>query len=158
MTLNNIFSIFRPSPLRQLNNEIGNVIAEMESTGSIRRLKSIIFAESLFEMFVRQDFCLNVILGPDGKYLLVNPKFTEVLGWTLEEVKQKHFLNFVHPEDVEATESAWKEFKGKPVVDYPKFKNRYRKKGGGFVSLEWIQMPPSDNGFFFTSSQIIKSE
>jgi|DEB0MinimDraft_6_1074348.scaffolds.fasta_scaffold195975_2 PAS domain S-box-containing protein len=152
------FSVFKLGPLQRLNKEIANIIAEMDSTGSIERLKSIVFAESLFQMFIRQDFCLNVILSPEGRFLLVNPYFTEVLGWEQEELKASHFLSFVHPEDVEATRQAWEEFKKKPVVDYPKFKNRYRKKGGGYVVLEWLQMPPSGNGFFFTSSQVMNTK
>lgn len=41
--------------------------------------------------------------GFDGYFRDLNPAWERVLGWSIEELTSRPFLDFVHPEDVEAT-------------------------------------------------------
>jgi PAS domain-containing protein len=41
--------------------------------------------------------------GLDGRFRQLNGTWTEVLGWTTEELRSRPFVDFVHPEDREAT-------------------------------------------------------
>ena len=151
--INRLISLFKPLPLKGLNKDIDAVIKEMDNHGSVTTLQSIVFAKSLFEMFMRQDFCLNVVLSPSGKFVLVNPYFTKMLGWNIEELRSKSFLYFVHRDDRKKTEDIWKQYlenNGK----VPKFENRYKIKAGGYVLVKWQGIPPNEDGFFFTSALV----
>ncbi len=39
----------------------------------------------------------------DGHFVRVNKHFTDVLGYSIEELEGKYFLDLVHPEDVVRT-------------------------------------------------------
>ena len=44
------------------------------------------------------------VFGKDGELILVNPAWKDMLGWDLEELRGVPFADFVHPDDVKATE------------------------------------------------------
>ncbi|GIU95531.1 MAG: hypothetical protein KatS3mg012_1988 [Gaiellaceae bacterium] len=76
----------------------------------------------------------------DGYFTSVNPAFTRTLGYSAEELLSRPFLDFVHPDDVEATLAAVAELtqEGRDVLD---FRNRYRTKDGSYRWLEWRTKP-----------------
>jgi serine/threonine-protein kinase len=77
-------------------------------------------------------FC---IAGMEGRFRRVNPNFSKLLGYTEEELLSKPFTDFIHPADIEATAEAMSRLsEGLPVV---RFTNRYRRKDGALVYLEW---------------------
>jgi diguanylate cyclase (GGDEF)-like protein/PAS domain S-box-containing protein len=73
--------------------------------------------------------------GFDGFFKRINPTFGKTLGYTQEELLETPFMNFVHPDDVEATEQAAAGLGvGNNIVG---FENRYRAKDGTYRWLEW---------------------
>jgi len=71
----------------------------------------------------------------DGYFLDLNPAFGNTLGWSLEELRSKRFVDFVHPDDQAATVEATKRLgSGGTVID---FENRYVCKDGGYRWLSW---------------------
>ena len=46
---------------------------------------------------------LLCISSLEGRFLKVNPQWTPILGWSEEELLSVDFIDFVHPDDVEAT-------------------------------------------------------
>jgi len=76
----------------------------------------------------------------DGYFLDVNPAFTRTLGFSREELLSKPLLDFVHPDDLEATVAAVvaQTERGQDVLA---FRNRYRTKGGSYRWLEWMSRP-----------------
>jgi serine/threonine-protein kinase len=78
-------------------------------------------------------FC---IAGMEGKFRRVNRNFSTLLGYTEEELLSRPFTDLIHPDDLEATASAMSCLSaGLPVV---RFTNRYRRKDGQLVYLEWM--------------------
>ena len=76
-----------------------------------------------------------------GYFLDVNPSFMRVLGYTKEELLQRPFIDFVHPEDVAATLGVLAELiAGGDTVN---FENRYRCKDGHYAWLAWCTPAPS---------------
>ena len=148
-----IISFLKPSPLAGLSKNIDLVIKEMDRHGDITTLKSLVFAKSLHELFMRQDFCLNIVLSPSGKFVLVNPYFTEALGWKLSDINNKLFLDLVHPDDKVKTLDFWKKYINE-TTEIPKFENRYLRKNGGYAVVKWQAIPPTKDGFFFTSALV----
>jgi PAS domain S-box-containing protein len=72
----------------------------------------------------------------DGYFKQVNPAFTRTLGYSPEELTTLPLLDFVHPDDREATLAAIHEqtAEGREVFH---FRNRYRTKDGAYRWLEW---------------------
>ncbi|MCB1180245.1 MAG: response regulator, partial [Leptospiraceae bacterium] len=61
------------------------------------------------------------------------------LGYSKEEFHDNHFLDFIHPEDIESTKREFDNLKkGFPISS---FVNRFRKKNKGYVALLWNVMP-----------------
>ena len=82
------------------------------------------------------------VAGLDGYFKMVNPAFEKTLGYSSEEFMAKPFIDFVHPDDVEATVKAVEKLSsGAPILD---FKNRYRCKNGAYKWLQWTATPVGD--------------
>jgi PAS domain S-box-containing protein len=74
-------------------------------------------------------------LGFDGYYKDLNPAWETTIGYTVPELLAKPFVDFVHPDDREATlAEAAKLAAGTPMVG---FENRYRCKDGSYRSFLW---------------------
>jgi diguanylate cyclase (GGDEF)-like protein/PAS domain S-box-containing protein len=73
----------------------------------------------------------------EGYFTRLNPAWERTLGWTREELLAEPFISFVHPDDVEATmeQAARLGSPGGPAV--VGFENRYRRRDGGYRSIEW---------------------
>lgn len=84
------------------------------------------------------DLCL--IANMQGYFETVNPTVEKVLGYSEKEWMEKPFIEFVHPEDIDAV-----------VIEYGKQKTeaasvmnficRFLKKDGSYVWLEWNSIP-----------------
>ncbi len=86
-------------------------------------------------------FC---IAGFDGYFKYLNPAWEKTLGWSIEELLSKPWLDFVHPDDVEKTENVKSVIvDGKEIY---KFENRYICKDGSVKYLSWNSHPfPEEN-------------
>lgn len=70
-----------------------------------------------------------------GRFQHLNPAWERTLGWTVDELKSRPFIEFVHPGDREATLAQTAElFKGRTT---DRFDNRYRCKDGSYKWLGW---------------------
>ena len=81
-------------------------------------------------------FC---IAGMDGYFKEVNPAAQKILGYTAEELTCKPFIDFVHPDDREATikEASRLAEGGRTIY----FENRYRAKDGSYRWMLWSSAP-----------------
>jgi PAS domain S-box-containing protein len=80
---------------------------------------------------------LICVAGFDGFFKRINPAFTRILGYSETELLGKPFTDFIHPEDVPATQ---KEVAGLTTGDHEatrSFQNRYRRADGTYCWLEW---------------------
>jgi diguanylate cyclase (GGDEF)-like protein/PAS domain S-box-containing protein len=89
--------------------------------------------------------------GFDGYWKRINPTFERTLGYTQEELLKKPFLEFVHPEDREATAAAAARLgAGGDVVG---FHNRYRAKDGTYRWIEWACTSVIAEGLIYASAK-----
>lgn len=92
-------------------------------------------ARRRFEIFFNKSLVLQCIAGLDGYFKQINPAWEDVLGYTREELLSKPFLDFVHPDDRDATVEATKGLgEGRDVVE---FENRYLSVDGRVCWLRW---------------------
>lgn len=100
-----------------------------------------------FEKFFDRSIDLLCIAGTDGYFKRINPSFERVLGWTTDELLSRPFIEFVHPEDVESTNSVIEHLQaGEPTLE---FENRYRCQDGTYRHLRWNAFPDSESGLIF---------
>lgn len=88
-------------------------------------------AEQLFELCPD----LLAVTHFDGNLLKINPAWTRVLGWSREELLSRHFVDFLHPDDVDRTVAAAEELMAGGSVSG--FVNRYRHRDGSYRWLSW---------------------
>lgn len=79
---------------------------------------------------------LLCVADREGRFTRVNGAWTEALGYAAPELVERPFLDFVHPDDRDATVAATEALStdGSAVVD---FENRYRAKDGTWRWLLW---------------------
>ena len=78
----------------------------------------------------------------DGYFRRLNPRWKVVLGYALQELEGKRFLDLVHPDDQVSTLVALGELAARKVV--LNFVNRYRCKDGSYRWIEWRSYPAGD--------------
>ena len=82
---------------------------------------------------------LNCVASIDGRFLALNPRWTQLLGHSRQELMAQPFLAFVHPEDLEGTTRAMADLRDDRTVK--RFRNRYRCQDGSYRWLEWNAHP-----------------
>jgi PAS domain S-box-containing protein len=92
---------------------------------------------------------LLCIADTDGHFRRLNREWESALGYNPAELEGKRFLDFVHPDDMEASLRAMAELNaGKRV---PQFTNRYRHRDGSYRWIEWRLFPAGD--LFYASAR-----
>lgn len=81
-------------------------------------------------------------------FLMINPAFEKVLGYTQEELLSKPFTEFIHPDDIDKTIQVIHNelLKGNDVIT---FENRYRCKDGTYRWLDWNSHPVPSLGITY---------
>ena len=87
------------------------------------------------EQIIAASLDLICVFGADGRFMEINERSTDILGWRPDEMIGKHHLDLLVDEDVEATKRETRQFlSGQPLND---FVNRWRRKDGRIVHLSW---------------------
>jgi len=93
----------------------------------------------IYEKFFSISLDMLSVAGFDGYFKRVNPTFCEVLGYTEEEIQRRPWIDFVHPDDIEATiKEGEKLANGAPTL---KFENRYLCADGSYKWISWNSVP-----------------
>ncbi|MFT6503740.1 MAG: PAS domain S-box-containing protein [Crocinitomicaceae bacterium] len=88
-----------------------------------------------FEKYFSVSMDMLCIANMDSFFTKINPKMSEVLGFTEHELTSKSFLEFIHPDDLEATVAVVDSIlKGTTTDD---FTNRYRCKNNEYKWFIW---------------------
>lgn len=120
------------------------LIVALYTDTSIQRKSEEALARKTQELdtFFSAALDLFCIAGTDGTFRRLNKQWEAVLGYTIEELEGRIFLDFVHPDDVGATVEAMAKLESQNnVMD---FTNRYRHKDGTFRYIEWRSQPVGD--------------
>ena len=106
-----------------------------------------------FQKYFELSLDMLCIAGTDGYFKRVNPAFERTLGWSTEELLSQPFMDFVHPDDVEATAREIEKLsQGIPTIS---FENRYRCSDGGYRCLLWNSYPQQETGLLYAIARDI---
>ena len=123
--------------LRRVNQALRRLNEDLEARVAERTLER--------DMIWRTSMDLIVVCGLDGRYRSANPAWTQVLGYSPEDVEGLHFDALCHPEDKPAVQSTFAALvEGEPICD---FDMRLRAKDGTYRSFNWTATP-QENVFF----------
>ncbi len=96
-------------------------------------------AEEERDRFFTLSLDMLCIADFDGYFKRLNPAWEHILGFTLAELTREPFLNFVHPEDRQATLTEFNRILG--GAQTCSFENRYRCKDGSYRWMMWTATP-----------------
>ena len=96
---------------------------------------------------------LMCVAGPDGRLLEINPAWKKLLGHRTDEMRRAPLLEFVHPEDRQATGEMLRRLRfGAPVQA---FENRLRCADGGYRRLLWASRLSPETGLIYAVAKDI---
>lgn len=106
--------------------------------------------EGLFKI-TPEPMCIADV---DGNFLKVNHAWENILGYRVEELENRKFLDYVHPDDQASTTSAMAVLSKQQEVR--NFINRYRHKNGTYRTIKWFSRP---NGrYIFAAAEDITDQ
>ena len=96
---------------------------------------------------------LLCIADIDGHFIRLNPEWERALGYSIQELEGKLFIDFVHPDDLQSTLESVKKLSANEQI--LSFENRYRRKDGSYCWIEW-RSQPSENFIYAVARDITK--
>lgn len=91
------------------------------------------------DRYFTQALDLLCIADTDGYFRRLNKEWVSALGYSISELEGSRFLDYVHPEDLNATLGAITQLGDQEEV--LNFVNRYRAKDGSYRWIEWRSFP-----------------
>ena len=131
-----------PIPLEHYGVAIAYIdITERKQQEAERKTAELALQEKTAELdyFFSAALDLLCIANTEGYFLRLNPQWQTALGYSLLELEGKRFLDFVHPEDLQATLAAIGQLSQQQLI--LNFTNRYRHQDGSYRWIEWRSVP-----------------
>ncbi len=133
------------------------VVAQIELRRSVSDQSQAIRERRRAEEELDQLFTLSLdmlcIAGFDGYFKRINPAWEGTLGIPKEELLSRPYIDFVHPDDREATiNEAKKMDQGELTIS---FENRYRSADGTYLWLLWNATPNRSSKLIFAVARDI---
>jgi PAS domain S-box-containing protein len=134
----------RTEQLTAANRELEKEIAERKQ------------AEAQRDRFFISSPDMLCVAGMDGYFKRLNPAFTQMLGYTTDELMSRPVLDFVHPADRAATGAEQKNLSlGASMMQ---FENRYECKNGSSRWLSWQAQPVVEEGLVYATARDITEQ
>jgi PAS domain S-box-containing protein len=96
------------------------------------------------------------VVGFDGYFARVNPSWSRTLGWTADELMSRPTIEFVHPDDREATLAARRRLHDGDAMG--PLANRYLCKGGGHRWFEWRSVAGIDRRVVYAAARDVTEQ
>jgi len=122
------------STLSYSNIKLAQTLTERERAEEALRKKT----EEL-DLYFNSALDLFCIADTDGYFRKLNLQWEELLGYSLEELTDRRFLDLVHPDDLQAALETVSKLASQ--IQILNFVNRYRCKDGTYRWIEWRSRP-----------------
>ena len=113
--------------------------------------------ESYYKIFFDKSQVPMCIADENGYFLKINDEFITLLGYSKEYLLKNKFIDFVHIDDIEKTIKEYGEIinKKKTTIN---FSNRYKKKNGVYINLDWKALIEDDGYIYAIAINITEKE
>ncbi len=111
--------------------------------------------EKQIENFLNVNLDMLCVNDQEGKFLRINQRFEEVLGYPIKDLIGHNFIEFIHPDDLLVSLEILKTL-NKEVPIYG-FVNRYRCLDGTYKFIEWNSLPGSGQTIYSSARDVSKS-
>jgi len=92
----------------------------------------------------------------EGNIIKLNKAWTDVTGWEITDLRFHPFMAFIHPDDLKSTVETFKFLLD--GIEILGFQNRYIKKDGETISMQWYAFPDTINKEIFTLGKVISTK
>jgi len=121
------------APWRDANGTIGGSLLFAEiKTEQVEARRALAESEARFRATFENAAVGVVLVGPNGAILRVNDSFARMLGYSVEELKQRTFQDVTHADDLETNLSILNKTLAGEANSYC-IEKRYIRKDGGIV-------------------------
>jgi len=142
------------SPIINKSGEIVSYLGIKEDITELKKTEQALnkVTEEMNHFFTVALDLLCIVDNVTQKFLRLNKAWEDTLGYTIDELINKPYLDFVHPDDLELTRKAsMKLTKSGRLIN---FVNRYRCKDGSYKFIEWSSITNSDGTFYSSAHDI----
>lgn len=106
----------------------------LDVTGQRKALEDALRTAAEYRLLIENSTDLIAHCDADGRYVSISPSYSEMIGWTTEEVVGQLVVDFLHPDDRElATEALGCLFSGGVLPDVVEVRKLHRD--GHYVTL-----------------------
>ncbi|EAZ82502.1 PAS domain S-box protein [Algoriphagus machipongonensis] len=109
-----------------------------------------------FEKMFQLSSDLVCLASVDGYFKKLSPSVEKLLGWGEDVLLGKSFLELIHEEDKESSKKELEKLgQGIPTIN---FINRFLKKDGGYITIQWTASPEPETQSVFAIGRDITLE
>ncbi|GLV21705.1 hybrid sensor histidine kinase/response regulator [Sphingobium sp. TomMM35A] len=131
------------SPVFEADGSIGGALCIVnETTQRVKAKREMVADRNRLWTLARDPF---LIADMDGKWLSASPAWTDILGWSQEELIGRTSEWMEHPDDAARTREEVQTLQQGVLTI--RFENRFRTKDGDYRSFSWTAVP--DNGLVY---------
>jgi len=113
--------------------------------------------DSELAIFFEQSLDLLCVANFDGYFTRLNSAWTTHLGWSIEELLARPFVDFIHPDDLDPTLAELANLS--EGVQTISFENRYRRRDGVYCWLQWNARPmPGSQRIYATARDVTRQK
>ena len=139
--------VTRAHCIRNVAGQPERLVVSHSGTSERRRVR-----EEL-DRFFTVSVDLFCIIDFNGRFRRLNPAWEKITGWSLQELMEKPYLEFIHPEDLGATVRRARRLGiGTDIVA---FQNRYLCKDGSHRWFSWNAVPVPEEKLIYASARDI---
>ena len=136
-----VYTFISPQPLY---DQAGQYIGSFGTLTDITERKRL---QEERDMIFNISCDLICIAGMDGYFKFLNPSWERTLGYPVEVLLSRPFLDFIHPDDHQKNDAEVATLAaGKATTD---FENRYIHKDGSVRTISWTAMPLPEKGLIY---------
>jgi PAS domain S-box-containing protein len=113
--------------LKRLPSAVMNALEKKEAEREKRRaVMALQRSEDLYRLLAENTGDLICMVDMEGSYVYISPSYQEVLGYSPEELLGRNAFSLVHPGDIEATKTRFREALTSKTKQIAEFRFRHR--------------------------------
>lgn len=141
----------RATPIRDESGRVVRMVGVAQDVTS----QHAVMAE--LEQFFLMSRDMFIMASLDGFFRKINPALSRTLGWSNDDLTNKPFIDFVHPDDKAMTLEALTGLANGKDVDH--FENRYQCADGSYRVLSWtVPAPPPGHNLMFAIARDVTEQ